>query len=101
MSEENDNILTTLDTLYLTIDTLDIMELDKITKYIEEQKLIIDIIERRKVAITNELKSERIKLRRELNNLKIEYEKKYPKKSNNKDDESSVEEPVKKTKSKK
>jgi|HubBroStandDraft_3_1064219.scaffolds.fasta_scaffold540616_1 hypothetical protein len=78
MSQEQplDNlVLNKLDELYLTIDTLTEQELDKIVKYIEDQRLIVNVLERRKSALTNELRIERIKMRKELNNMKSEFKK--------------------------
>jgi hypothetical protein len=78
MSQEQplDNlVLNKLDELYLTIDTLTEQELDKIIKYIEDQRLIVNVLERRKSALTNELRIERIKMRKELNSMKSEFKK--------------------------
>lgn len=68
-------VLNKLDELYLTIDTLTEQELDKIVKYIEDQRLIVNVLERRKSALTNELRIERIKMRKELNSMRNEFKK--------------------------
>lgn len=72
MSEptQDNLLLTKLDNLYLTIDTLNEQELEKIIKYIEDQKLIVNVLDRRKAALTNEMRIERIKMRTELNKMK-------------------------------
>lgn len=64
---QEEGLLTKLDQLYLTIDTLSEQELDKLTRYIEEQKLLLNISINRRSKLTNELRIERIKMRKELN----------------------------------
>lgn len=76
----DDYYLTKMDNLYLTIDSLGEKDLDKIIKYIGDQKLILGVIERRKSDITNEMRVERIKMRKELNATKEDYKKTIQKK---------------------
>ena len=113
MSEQgtpaDNDLLNKLDNLYLTLDTLTEQELDKVVKYIEDQKLIVNVCERRKSQLTNELRIERIKMRKELNAIKYDFKKNLAEKQKTKipkdESEESIEsEPVrtvKKNKNKK
>lgn len=85
------DLLNKLDKLYLTIDTLEYHELDKIIKYTEEQKIISKLAESRKKDLSNQLRIERIKMRRELME-----ERKKNKKEESSDEESEEEKPKKK-----
>jgi hypothetical protein len=85
------DLLNKLDNLYLTIDTLEYNELEKVIKYAEEQKSISKLAEKRKKDLSNQLRIERIKMRREL----IEQKKKN-KKEESSEEESEEEKPKKK-----
>jgi hypothetical protein len=69
-----ENILDKIDELYLTIDTLNIEEIDKVIKYAEEQKIIANLTEKRRKDMVNKLRVERIRYKKELNDIKA---KKY------------------------
>jgi|SRR5271170_7169384 len=58
------------DELYNTIDTLDLEALKSIVQYCVDQKSIIHISEKRKKILANQLRIERIKFRKELNDMK-------------------------------
>lgn len=72
MSEEiiDNSLLDRLDNLYLTIDTLNNEELDKIILYAQDQKTIVKLSDKRKKDLSNQLRIERIKMKKELNNIK-------------------------------
>lgn len=85
------DLLNKLDNLYLTIDTLDFNDLDKVIKYTEEQKIISNLAERRRKDLSNQLRGERIKMRRE-----ILEEKRKSKKEESSEEESEENIPPKK-----
>lgn len=62
------------DELYNTIDTLDLEELKSIVEYCLDQKRIIHISDKRKKILSNQLRIERIKFRKELNDMKKQLE---------------------------
>lgn len=59
-----------IDNIYMMIDTLSSDELDMIIKYAEEQKQISDLVEKRRKQFSNQLRIERIKYKKELNNIR-------------------------------
>lgn len=69
------SILDKIDELYLTIDTLNIEEIDKVIKYAEEQKIIANLTEKRRKDMINKLRVERIRYKKELNDLKARKHK--------------------------
>ncbi len=79
------NIGERIDSVYNFIDTLDLEELNKIIQYCEEQKIVIDLIDKRKKKLAEILRIERIKFRKEMNNM----EKQLVKKKIEEDSESS------------
>ena len=85
--EQKEVILDKLDELYLTIDTLSESELNNIIKYAEEQKTIVHFTEKRRQALANQLRIERIKIKKELNNIKL-------KQKNDIEDEEDIDMPV-------
>lgn len=62
----DNNILNDYDRVLLSLDKFDIDQLNKVIEYCNEQKLLINISDKRKAAIRNELRVERIKMRKEL-----------------------------------
>jgi hypothetical protein len=67
---ENKELLVNIDELYSVIDLLNKEDIDKIIKYCEEQLIIVDISDKRKKSLANQLRIERIKFRKELNDIK-------------------------------
>lgn len=59
-----------LDQLYLAIDTLNMEQVNKIIKYCEEHKLIANLSETRRKNLAEQLRIERIKWKKEMNNVK-------------------------------
>lgn len=92
--EQKEVILDKLDELYLTIDTLSEGELNNIIKYAEEQKVLVNFAEKRRQALANQLRIERIKLKKELNNIKSKQ------KHDDDQNEEDIDFPIVKSKSK-
>src|SRR5271167_3612328 len=67
---ENKELIMNIDKLYNLIDLLNKEDVEKIIKYCEEQKLIIDLSDKRKKNLANNLRIERIKFKKELNEMK-------------------------------
>jgi len=59
-----------LDSIYNFIDMLDLEELNNIIKYCEEQKSVIGLIDKRRKKLAEILRIERIRFRKEMNNVK-------------------------------
>lgn len=83
------DLLTKLDNIFIAIDSLNEKELEEVVKYIEDQKFIVKISEKRREKLRNEMRIERIKMRKELNN---ENKKKIIKQKEIEDQEESSEE---------
>ena len=65
-----------MDSIYNFIDTLDLEELNKMIQYCEEQKVVIDLIEKRRKKLAEILRVERIKFRKEMNSMERQLNKK-------------------------
>src|SRR5579872_2206963 len=59
-----------LDEFCSLIDSMNIEQLEKIIKYCEEQRVVASLIEKRRKSFAEQLRIERIKWKKELNNVK-------------------------------
>ena len=79
-----------LDQLYLIIDTLNTEQLDKVIKYCEEQKTVSNLIEIRRKNLAEILRVERIKWKKEMNNIRKQPNKKIIEESESSDFEEEM-----------
>ena len=75
--ENKDDDLNTLEGIFILVDSLSEKELTKLKEYIEEQFLIVKVSDRRKSALRNELRSERIRMKKELKSSIQEMNEKF------------------------
>lgn len=68
---ETVDFFSSIDHIHTLIDALSSDELDKIIRYAEEQKQISDLAEKRRKEFANQLRIERIKFKKELNNIRV------------------------------